>query len=319
MRRLQLGALALTLPALALAVVLSGCGPKENATADKDKGKSAEKDKDKGAATGDWKAVAVKDTGTLTGKVALDGTVDTDALTKQLLGQIDTKKEEKEYCLSSKNPEDKIEQMYKVGANKQVGNVFVWVEPAESKHFFSIPEDVLKKYKDTTVDMHQPYCMFHPHCAVLFSRYRDPNNPKNFKMTGQQFVAYNDAKRPHNAKISGGVDNPGENPTLPPGESTKAWNFKPSTTPIKIECGIHPWMEAWARAYDHPYATLSVAKDPDDKGYGSYKIDNVPAGVKLRVVAWHERAGYLDKGSSGQEVELKKGESKDVDFKLKPK
>src|SRR4051812_44306068 len=103
MRRLPLGVLALTLPALALAVVLSGCGPKENAAADKDKGKSG--DKDKGAATGDWKAVEAKGTGTLTGKIALDGTINTEALTKDLLSQIDKKTEEKEYCLSSKNPE----------------------------------------------------------------------------------------------------------------------------------------------------------------------------------------------------------------------
>jgi hypothetical protein len=75
---------------------------------------------------------------------------------------------------------------------------------------------------------------------------------------------------------------------------------------ITIRCNIHPWMSAYARAFDHPYATLTVVgKDPKGPQYGTYEIKNVPAG-KVRVIAWHEKAGYLN-GANGEEIELRAG------------
>ena len=76
---------------------------------------------------------------------------------------------------------------------------------------------------------------------------------------------------------------------------------------IKMQCDIHPWMNAYARAFGHPYATLTlVPGDAKDGKYGTYEIKNVPAG-KVKVFAWHEKAGYLGKGAGGEEVTLPDG------------
>jgi hypothetical protein len=54
---------------------------------------------------------------------------------------------------------------------------------------------------------------------------------------------------------------------------------------------------------DHPYAAVTAAD-------GSYEIKNAPAGVKLRVFAWHEEVGWLSpSGFAGDEAELMAGDN----------
>src|SRR5947209_11479933 len=112
MRRWRLGVLASTLPVLALSVALAGCGSKENTETGGGGGDQGGK---KGGGGGGWTAVQSKGTATIKGKVALQGEVDTEQLTKNLLSEIDKKKEDKDYCLSSKNPQDRMEQVYQIG------------------------------------------------------------------------------------------------------------------------------------------------------------------------------------------------------------
>src|SRR5205823_4024051 len=76
--------------------------------------------------------------------------------------------------------------------------------------------------------------------------------------TGQKFLVRNDAKISHNVKVDGGAENPGLNQTLPPQKDIRPQVFNPSREPIVIRCNIHPWMSAYARAFDHPYAALTV-------------------------------------------------------------
>ena len=64
-----------------------------------------------------------------------------------------------------------------------------------------------------------------------------------------------------------------------------------------------------SRAFDHPYATVTK---PD----GTYEIDNVPAGAEVIVFAWHEKGEFSKKG--GDAVTLKDGETKDMNFEIKP-
>jgi hypothetical protein len=163
-----------------------------------------------------------------------------------------------------------------------------------------------------------------PHCVILFPKYRDPKDPKKFKETGQKFVVKNDAKISHNTKLEAGPKNPEFNQTLEKGSHKDVPTLEPYNDEIKVRCGIHPWMSASVRAFDHPYAALTFAADDPKSGkidlkspkLGTYEIKNVPAG-KVRVIAWHEKAGYLT-GPKGEEIELKAGENT-KDFKISAK
>ncbi len=249
----------------------------------------------------------------LQGKVVLAGPKpDLKRLNADLLAAIKAKRDDAAYCL--KCPEDqKTAQEWRIGDTNGVGNVFVWIEPATRTQVFKIDEKQLKEVPKV-VTMGQPFCAFVPHCVILFPKYRDPNNPRKRIETGQKFVVMNDARIAHNVKMDGGVENPALKVTLAPKTFYEPQVFEPSREPITIRCNIHPWMSAYARAFDHPYATLSVVgKGPKDPKYGTYEIRGVPAG-KVRVIAWHEKAGYLN-GARGEEIELKAG-ANTKDFKL---
>jgi hypothetical protein len=249
--------------------------------------------------------------------VALDGRKpDLKRLNADLLAAIKAKRDDEAYCL--KAPEDqRTAQEWRVGDNNGVGNVFVWIEPLTRTEFFKIDEKQLANVP-REVRMGQPFCAFVPHCVILFPKYQGPKSTKKKLIeTGQKFIVKNDARIAHNVKVDGGPLNPEMNETLPPKKDFKPLVFEPSKEPITIRCNIHPWMSAYARAFDHPYATLTaVGKGPKDAQYGTYEIKNVPAG-KVRVIAWHERAGYLN-GARGEEVELKAG-ANTKDFKVTAK
>jgi hypothetical protein len=139
-----------------------------------------------------------------------------------------------------------------------------------------------------------------PHVAVLFPEYHNPKKPSELLPTGQKVTAKNTAQKSHNTNYSGGSDVPGQNKLLEPGASLPI-NTVATDHPIEISCNIHPWMSATLRAFDHPFATVT-------KEDGTYEIKNVPTGVKLKIFAWHEKAGPLN-GTAGQEVEFKKGDN----------
>lgn len=90
---------------------------------------------------------------------------------------------------------------------------------------------------------------------------------------------------------------------LYPGRTSR----KPLVTPgvVKILCEVHPWMSAYLVVTEHPYHAVTDA-------YGEYLISDIPAG-SYKVKVWHESLGSEEKS-----VELKAGESHNVDFVFKP-
>jgi hypothetical protein len=83
---------------------------------------------------------------------------------------------------------------------------------------------------------------------------------------------------------------------------------KPLVTPgvVKIVCEVHPWMSAYFVVTDHSYSAVSDV-------YGEYLITDVPAG-NYRLKVWHEILGTEEK-----QVDVRAGESRNVDFVFKPK
>ena len=111
----------------------------------------------------------------------------------------------------------------------------------------------------------------------------------------------------HNTKWGGSSANPGWDRSIPKG-TTQTMDVKVQSNEIPVSCAQHTWMNGFIWAFDHPFAAVT---DKD----GNFEIPNVPAGTKLKIIAWHEKAGYLEGGNNGTEITVKDGENK-KDFKV---
>jgi hypothetical protein len=322
MRRFQLGLLTAALPALAFTLFLVGCSNEKKDTGAK--GGSGETTETKQAAAGEVKVLEPKG-GVLKGKITLKGSPDLAALTKQFQGDIAKKPDDKDYCM--KGPESETtEQEYRIGDNKQLGNVFVWVIPDPGNTFFKVSKDQLEKAKSHPVKIRQPHCAFIPHASFLFSQYR-PDPKAKAQPTGQILVVTNDAQIGHNTNWKGGARNPGSNEIIKAGKTIEVKDLVPEASPVFIKCNIHGWMDAYLRVVDTPYYAVSHSDtlDGDDKvakgdeKFGTYEIKDLPAG-KVRVLAWHEKAGWLNQGEGkGELIEIKDAESKEKNFEATAK
>jgi hypothetical protein len=265
------------------------------------------------AALAGWKALRplpFTGRGTLKGRVTLDGPPPSNLAEQTKKLQEAMKAKDNAHCLTSVPPDhaaDKEQQAWRIGKDKGVQNVFVWLKPPAGK-FFKV--DTEKKTWKDEVDLDQPYCAFEPHAFVLFPGYIDPANPKKTVTTGQKFVIKNSAKMNHNTHWTGGPENPGDNKIIPPGQ-TLSVELSPSPKEVDFKCDIHTWMRAYARVFDHPYAAVS---DKD----GNYEIKHVPTGAEVHIVTWHEAANFGEAGPNGKAVTLKEGDNTQ-DFKIKAK
>jgi hypothetical protein len=127
---------------LALSLVLVGCGkPSEEGggAASGEKGGGAKKTESaKGKAKAELIPVKGEYKATLKGRVTLKGNPpDLAKLNADIRKLIDEKPAEKAVCLAGR-PEEINEQSYKIGENKNVANVFVWIEPVERNQFFEV-------------------------------------------------------------------------------------------------------------------------------------------------------------------------------------
>lgn len=193
-------------------------------------------------------------------------------------------------------------------ANKGVKNVVVFIMPVNpSKEFFQLDLQALKEKKlfPELETIEQPFCAFDPHVVVAFNKYVDVAKKeagKDFPTSRRGFgPLYADSTQKleikNNASISHNADYSIDNPLLSPGASTLInKKLTPSYEgPVTLKCSIHPWMRAYIWAFPHPWAAVT---DKD----GKYEIKGVPAGLKFRIVAWHETAGWLIDGSPNGKV-----------------
>jgi hypothetical protein len=328
MKRFSIPTLFAILPAVMLGLLLTGCGKKTEDDELPPKTGKTKTDGKGGPATASLKPVESKDySGVIRGMVTWTGTEpNLQALTDTLKSGIN---KDKDYCLLGKRPDgsqsniqpyETSQQSYRIGENKGLGYVFVWIVP-EKGHYFAIPDDQLKKFENTEVRISQPHCAFEPHAEVLFpSYYKDGKQVPS----GQKFVVENDAVVSHNSKVQGGLSNQAIDRTLAP-KTHEIYAIKPDNSPITVSCGIHSWMKGYLRAFDHPYAAVTSVggdvkakkyEDPKSPNYGKYEITGVPVGAKVRIIAWHEDLGFLE-GDAGKELEIKK--DTEVNFTAKAK
>lgn len=320
MRRLSFGLAMAILPAFALPLMLGGCGDDKKSGGGG--GGSGKGGKSKEGEKKQAPKVLRPGKSILKGKVVMKGSPNTDELTKLLRNRI--KMKDTEYCMEGSQAET-TEQEYRIGKDNTLGNVFVWVVP-DSGAFFKVEDQQLKQL-DKEVKIRQPYCAFIPHCAFLFSQYKtDPMIPGNSQPTGQVLRIVNDAEISHNTKWSGGSKNSGDNVILGKNMDRMVDNLVPESKEVTVNCNIHPWMDAYLRVVDTPYYDISKSDTLDGKDkvekndprFGTYEIKNLPVG-KLRVLAWHEKSGYLNKESGkGEPIEIQENKETTKDFEAKP-
>ncbi len=274
-------------PALAC-VLLAGCGeeggpPRRMGTGPSTQGNEAGK-----GSSGPAKEAASTGWAKIRGHVVYQGTAPVMAFIDAI-----RKHEDRSVCEAGTDRE-KSEQTWIVGPDGSVANAVLWLQPPENT-FFKIKDD-MKKPAD--VKLHQPHCAYMPHAVALFPKYIDKDTG-TMKLTGQVLEILNDSPINHNAKMKvGGRD---LNQNIEHGKSITLSKLDPTDEPIKVECSIHNWMNAYIWAFDHPY--FAVTRDD-----GNFEIV-VPAGIPVTLMGWHEQR--KDWGPIAT-LTLKDGEERDL-------
>ena len=237
------------------------------------------------------KAVAATGTGTIKGKVILDG----DAPKKPL--GIDPAHKDAGHCMKGK-PEDLADLTWVVGPSKELANVVVFLK-APAGQTFAV--DMSKKTWTDQITIDQPFCAFQPHVSAMFAESEGKPVQKLLVKNSARFFTTL-------ASPAAQFKNPAKGETLA-ASAEKEFQIKADTQVIKINCDAHKWMEAFIWAFDHPYFAVTDAS-------GNFEIKNVPLGAEVSVMAWHEQ------GTAPNGMEVKKAALKDGDtfeFKIKKK
>ncbi len=88
---------------------------------------------------------------------------------------------------------------------------------------------------------------------------------------------------------------------MPTKGSTIEKKFTKPEMAVRIKCDVHPWMNAYANVFDHPYFAVT-------DNAGNYTISNVPPG-DYTIEMWHEKLG-----TKTEKVKVTEGGSSTVDF-----
>jgi hypothetical protein len=286
MPRLRALSVLAMVPFLAVLALLPGC----EGTSFVDRGKP--RPTSSGGDDGDVPKVAVvaKKFGTITGKVLYDGTPPKQE--PQAMGPSEAQ------CHSAPKPADEVEFAWEVDPKTSgVLNAVVYLQPPAGK-YFELPEEAKKPRKGTeVVKLRQPRCQFIPRVFVLYPSYFDQAT-NGLMPTGQQFEIMNDASFGHNwTLLPGSDDNIARGDTIKPGQVEIMKPLNPQSKCVTFQCNIHSWMRAYGFVLEHPYAAVTKAD-------GTFTIENVPLGVELQVVGWHEAAGFFHGGEEGTKTTL---------------
>lgn len=176
-----------------------------------------------------------------------------------------------------------------------VPDVFVYVKKGAGK--YDAPTE--------PVELDQKDCMYVPHVFGMIAGQpikivnSDPVN-HNVHSQAQKNPQFNFAQPKQNmVKLLEGKD-----------------TFNKPEVGVKIKCDVHSWMSAYAFVLTNPFfdVTKSHLNDGGDSGKrGTFELKNLPAG-KYTLEAWHENFGTVT-----QEVEIKDGETKEIEFKFTEK
>jgi hypothetical protein len=205
--------------------------------------------------------------GDLTGTVTLSGTAPENKVNQALA--------DNPQCGPLHNGPVKLE-FYKVGPNKELGDVVVIIKNISAK---STGESA------APVVLDQKGCEYVPYVTAA--------------QTGQKIIIKTSDPVLHNVHIDPNPDGPNagkaKNVAQAPGGADVTVSFAAPEDFLRIKCDVHPWMFSYVTVVDHPYVAVTGLD-------GKYKIGNVPPG-KYQVEAIHRKAN--GKAPVVKEIEVK--------------
>ena len=170
---------------------------------------------------------------------------------------------------------------------KGVSYAFAYISRPKGTNPEAIKELVEKKPK---LEIDQKNCEFVPYLTPMYQEQK-------------LVVKASDPGINHNVRVNA-FTNPGLNQNVASGGQLEL-KLVAERLPIKLNCDIHPWMNAYVMVFDHPFFT-TTAKD------GSFEIKGVPAGTQ-NLVIWQEKVGYANPGMGrGMPVNVVAGGVADV-------
>jgi hypothetical protein len=321
MRNTRILLAVLLVPLLLALVTVSGCGKgkRQRNVEDGDGEVSSDKATDGGGGAGEKKPVVAKGYATLKGKVMFKGNRDFSAADKAIKSQMESH-ENRAVCLAG-DAKETGQQDWIIGPDGGLANVLVYLKPSGNDFFQFTPQEIQKKNWPDVVTLDQPHCAFMPRVIALFPEYKEAKSGAMVG-SGQVFKILNSASVPHNTAWRGDpLKNPDGSETLKPAADPShptelVKKFKAQRGPITIACDIHKWMNGKVWVFNHPYSAVTKGDHPKDTpvDWGTYEIRDVPAGVKLNVVVWHEVGG-----EQTREITLNAGETKEENFTVAAK
>ena len=178
-------------------------------------------------------------------------------------------------CAAANAGKRPVNEVYLVGDNNTLGNVFVKLEG-------SFPETPVPSQP---VELDQSACFYRP--RVVGAR------------VGQALRIKNNDNLLHNVHSESTKNN--EFNFAQPVKGMQRDVTLKNEEMLRIGCDVHRWMIAWVGVVSHPYFAVSDAN-------GTFTLANVPAGRRT-ITAWHEALGTLTKV-----VDVKAGQTATVDF-----
>jgi hypothetical protein len=228
---------------LACALTLAGCGGGEE--------KKAEEKKATEPAAGGGGSAAPDEAngGTITGKVAFDGTA-------PKMAKLDMSATP--FCERAHAGNPGFSEEVAVNPNNTLKNVFVWVKSGLPDKNWQTPSGA--------VTLDQKGCQYHPHVIAV--------------MAGQNIDIKTSDATNHNIHPMPKV-NQEWNESQPPGSEDKMKSFPREETMIPVKCNVHPWMRSYINVVSHPFFAVTG----DD---GTYTIKGLPPGT-YTIQILHEK------------------------------
>lgn len=200
-----------------------------------------------------------------------------------------------DFCLTAPQAQ-KEQQKWIIGPQGGIANVAVFLKP-EPGYYLELTEQDLKPYqpggsKNEAV-LDQPFCAFLPHVLLAFPMYY-----KEGKLvpSGQVVKIKNSSPVTHYARWGGTAKNSGQNLVIESRDESVI-SVVPDRIAVPVTCGAHAWMEGYIWALDTPFVAVTNRD-------GAFEIKNAPAGVKLRLFAWHD-SGWISQGAlQGEPIQL---------------
>jgi hypothetical protein len=251
------------------------------------------------------KPFAVKDRAILKGRVIIGAKrPDLDKLNRELLKSIENSPDKARVLELGKAATE--QQIWQIDEKGGVANVLVWLRPPEG-HYFQLEHrdfDARQAGWSPRVTVRAPHYHLTPRIAVLF-----PTSHEG-KKTGQVAEFAQDGPGIHHIQAIG------VKPQNDWGYAHPLKAILPLTLraddafPYLLRCNIHPWVRGNVLALDHHWGAVT------DKE-GRYEIKNAPAGIEVRLFAWHEGKGWVNQNrKDGETVQLVADKVTERDFTI---